>query len=622
MSVFVLSQTDEDEEIKVQISVGELEYKNTIITDNRVDRSESGRQDDTEEEEKGVVILVLSAEVFGLIEPFILARSLRAFRISGLGLGEDSDLFIGPHGGGARGERGLVTLPAYKPTPLATNHATQCSEIDNAHGLKILASQCMRRQLYIQGGGDLPKAETIRNVWIPEVNQRQEDNIKDNNASATECLRALVDTITKYEIPYEIVVCVATDSSARYMTKMVYLCEYLVDLVEYFSTLEKVTAALKYFQDMSNDKTQVRALKGNSKKVDILDILCGLKEDHEEFAINSIKAIWIPVSNVDSERAFSAYSNIICLEQLPLYLEVESGSKGTQLIVGCSSKQLGDVPTNPPDPHLTPLKLLPGCGFDQLTRLKELIFKSHAHRCRHLRLPAIADVDDSLHDAVTVVVNEGEGSRLVGDDYLPSSQVQQLPLLLRQNNLSDILLYSGRRYRKEVDEKKVTKTKIVRQHGIPKSTRFTIHKMREEIVNAVQKEGHNIEAKNLKGATHANLEQAIQHRAQNVPINGSMMQRKADEFALRLVGEEAAIHVLPTAASAEDPNDPPTSGHQFPARPLNETAAWPINSTFVCPHCTYDNYIAADDDITIWGTLDDADIIREQQESSDEEGEE
>nr|CAD7263758.1 unnamed protein product [Timema shepardi] len=100
------------------------------------------------------------------------------------------------------------------------------------------------------------------------------------NASATECLRALVDTITKYEIPYENVFCVVTD--------VVYVCEYLVDLVEYFSTLEEVTAALKYFQDMSNDKIQVRALQSNSKKVDILDILCGLKEDHEEFAINSI----------------------------------------------------------------------------------------------------------------------------------------------------------------------------------------------------------------------------------------------------------------------------------------------------------------------------------------------
>nr|CAD7431757.1 unnamed protein product [Timema monikensis] len=117
---------------------------------------------------------------------------------------------------------------------------------------------------YVKGGGDLPRAETIRSVWIPEVNQSQEDNIKDNvknqqvailcdettdrkgqcvfvillktlradskqslfvgavkvlqNASATECLRALVDTITKYEIPYENVVCVVTDG-ARYMAK-------------------------------------------------------------------------------------------------------------------------------------------------------------------------------------------------------------------------------------------------------------------------------------------------------------------------------------------------------------------------------------------------------------------
>nr|CAD7458474.1 unnamed protein product [Timema tahoe] len=80
---------------------------------------------------------------------------------------------------------------------------------------------------------------------------------------------------------------------------------------------------------------------------------------------------------------------------------------------------------------------------------------------------------------------------------------------------------------------------ITRWHGIPKSTLFTILKMREEIVNAVQKEGHDVKAKNLKGATHANLKQAMlewfsQHWAQNVPINGPMMQKKVDEFSLRL----------------------------------------------------------------------------------------
>nr|CAD7596910.1 unnamed protein product [Timema genevievae] len=61
----------------------------------------------------------------------------------------------------------------------------------------------------------------------------------------------------------------------------------------------------------------------------------------------------------------------------------------------------------------------------------------------------------------------------------------------------------------EVDEKKLTKMEITRWHGIPKSTLFTILKMREKIVNVVQKEGHNVKAKNLNGAMHANLEQAM-----------------------------------------------------------------------------------------------------------------
>nr|CAD7443335.1 unnamed protein product [Timema bartmani] len=108
------------------------------------------------------------------------------------------------------------------------------------------------------------------------------------------------------------------------------------------------------------------------------------------------------------------------------------------------------------------------------------------------------------------------------------------------------------------------------------------------------------------------------------------MQRKADEFPLRAiegivaswramrlaviancfrhayfvlpVNKEAAVRVLPAAASAEDPDDPP-----------------PVDAT---PDCTYEEYIAADDDITVWGTLDNTNIIREQQKFRDEEGEE
>nr|CAD7445799.1 unnamed protein product [Timema bartmani] len=54
---------------------------------------------------------------------------------------------------------------------------------------------------------------------------------------------------------------------------MVYLCEYLVDLVEYFSTLEEVTAALKYFQDMSHDKAQ------HSNIVTVREIVVGSNMD-------------------------------------------------------------------------------------------------------------------------------------------------------------------------------------------------------------------------------------------------------------------------------------------------------------------------------------------------------
>nr|CAD7571940.1 unnamed protein product [Timema californicum] len=48
-----------------------------------------------------------TSRVFGLIEPFVWARSLRAFRTSGLGLGEDSDPFLGQRGGGVRGGKGV-----------------------------------------------------------------------------------------------------------------------------------------------------------------------------------------------------------------------------------------------------------------------------------------------------------------------------------------------------------------------------------------------------------------------------------------------------------------------------------------------------------------------------------
>nr|CAD7266338.1 unnamed protein product [Timema shepardi] len=169
----------------------------------------------------------------------------------------------------------------------------------------------------------------------------------------------------------------------------------------------------------------------------------------------------------------------------------------------------------------------------------------------------------------------------------------------------------------EVDEKKITKTEFARQHSIPKSTLFTILKMRKDIVNALQKEGHNVKSKNLKGAMHANLEQVMlkwfsQHRAQNVPINGPIRSM------LRLVNEEAAVCVLPTTASPEDSNDPlPVDANSQPGPSMElqfgpSTAPLFVPLTFtrpcgeetwqrLAPDCMYEDYIAAHDITSLHG---------------------
>ncbi|XP_063232447.1 uncharacterized protein LOC134536601 [Bacillus rossius redtenbacheri] len=54
----------------------------------------------------------------------------------------------------------------------------------------------------------------------------------------------------------------------------------------------------------------VEKVKKSEGSVDIISILLALKLDHSAFACNALKAIWIPVSNVDSERTFSAYSDV------------------------------------------------------------------------------------------------------------------------------------------------------------------------------------------------------------------------------------------------------------------------------------------------------------------------
>nr|CAD7261662.1 unnamed protein product [Timema shepardi] len=83
----------------------------------------------------------------------------------------------------------------------------------------------------------------------------------------------------------------------------------------------------------------------------------------------------------------------------------------------------------------------------------------------------------------------------------------------------------------EVDKKKITKTEIARRHYILKTTLFTILKMRDKIVNALQR------PKMAMGPMV--IANCIQHAHFVLPVN-----------------EETSVYVLPAVASAEEPDDP------------------------------------------------------------------
>ncbi|CAG2057325.1 unnamed protein product [Timema podura] len=422
----------------------------------------------------------------------------------------------------------------------------------------------------VLGGGDLPKAETIRSVWIPEVNKSQEDNIKNNvknqqvailcdettdrkgqcvfvillktlradskqslfvgavkvlqNASATECSRALVDTITKYEIPYENVVCVVTDG-ARYMTKcvtslkvllcddflhiqcwdhklnlvqnywsvelpelnecvakakaaflntrkrkhnylaflnekyskgeksaklfpnpvltrwnswfcsVVYLCEYLVDLVEYFSTLEEVTAALKYFQDMSHDKSLFSA-----------EVSTGAIDTPEEvaFSLQSIILETHPeVTISDNPLETMAFDTTQENKESPLSTEVSTSAMDTPKEVALSLESI-ILETHPEVTNSNyPVE---STAFDITHKNKESAsFPSEV----------LTSVVDSLEDSlslkpVTLRINPevNISSKLVTDvnktkeDNQTSTRMDNLPIVQQPTSSTPVVMFS------------------------------------------------------------------------------------------------------------------------------------------------------------------------------------
>lgn len=58
-------------------------------------------------------------------------------------------------------------------------------------------------------------------------------------------------------------------------------------------------------------REQASSLGKSGKDVDAVAILLSLKSEHDMFVQSVVKSLWIPVNNVDSERSFSMYNNIM-----------------------------------------------------------------------------------------------------------------------------------------------------------------------------------------------------------------------------------------------------------------------------------------------------------------------
>ena len=57
-------------------------------------------------------------------------------------------------------------------------------------------------------------------------------------------------------------------------------------------------------------KSALTKALSNGCEFDLMSELLNLKKDHAEFVHASVKSLSVPVSNVDSERGFSAHTNI------------------------------------------------------------------------------------------------------------------------------------------------------------------------------------------------------------------------------------------------------------------------------------------------------------------------
>lgn len=83
----------------------------------------------------------------------------------------------------------------------------------------------------------------------------------------------------------------------------------MADTLPFLKSVPKTEVAAGYMalQKLVNSELQ----KPHIANVDIVNLLCTLKCDFAQFAAAALKLMWIPTSNVDTERSFSKYSVVV-----------------------------------------------------------------------------------------------------------------------------------------------------------------------------------------------------------------------------------------------------------------------------------------------------------------------
>ncbi|KAJ8891152.1 hypothetical protein PR048_010666 [Dryococelus australis] len=99
-------------------------------------------------------------------------------------------------------------------------------------------------------------------------------------------------------------------------------CCSLNQIVKIMPVLVRQVQEKTFLAGYLSFQKQVAATLQEERKVDVPEVLNGLKESHCDFAESAISALWIPPSNVDSQRALSSFGHI--LTDLRTNLKVEN----------------------------------------------------------------------------------------------------------------------------------------------------------------------------------------------------------------------------------------------------------------------------------------------------------